>query len=72
MRRGIEVERGKGGREGGEEEDREGRRERGGKKRVLFRREVSGLGVGSREGRRKVGGEGGMSGAIKCVSMCVL
>lgn len=28
MRRGIEVERGKGGREGGEEEDREGRRER--------------------------------------------
>lgn len=43
-----------------------------GKKRVLFRREVSGLGVGSREGRRKVGGEGGMSGAIKCVSMCVL
>jgi hypothetical protein len=57
MRRG----RRKGGREGGEEEDREGRRERVGKKRVLFRREVSGLGVGSRDERRKVGGEGGMS-----------
>ena len=55
-----------------EEAREERRRYRGRKKRVLFRREVSGVSVGSGEGRKKVGVEGGMSGAIKCVSTCVL